>query len=99
MGDFFTREGAPLSPELFGRQCEACIAHDTSERLHEIHQPTIVICGRHDMLTPPKFHRELADQIRDARLVTIHFGAHLVMAESAERFNQVVLQFLDDGRS
>jgi hypothetical protein len=30
--------------------------------------------------------------------VTLSYGAHLVMAESAERFNHVVLQFLDDAR-
>jgi pimeloyl-ACP methyl ester carboxylesterase len=50
------------------------------------------------MLTPPKFHRELADEIPDAALVTFPFGAHLVMAESAERFNHAVVQFLDDER-
>ena len=43
---------------------------------------------------PPKFHRELADEIPNARLVTISYGAHLVMAESAQRFNEVVLRFL-----
>ncbi len=49
------------------------------------------------MLTPPKFHHELADEIPAAHLVTIAYGAHLVMAESAERFNHAVLQFLEDG--
>jgi len=96
MVDFFKREGAPLSPDLFARQCEACIEHDTADRLREIDHETLVLCGRQDQLTPPKFHRELADEIPNARLVTIAFGAHLVMAESAERFNQIVLQFLED---
>lgn len=96
--DFFTRDGAPLSPDLFARQCEACIRHDTADRLHEIRHRTLVACGRHDMLTPPKFHRELADEIPDAILVTFPFGAHLVMAESAERFNQAVVHFLEDER-
>ena len=57
-----------------------------------------MLCGRHDQLTPPKFQRELADEIPDARLVTLSFGAHLVMAESAQRFNQIVLQFLSEDR-
>jgi hypothetical protein len=30
--------------------------------------------------------------------VTLPYGAHLVMAESAQRFNHVVSQFLDEGR-
>jgi len=96
MLDFFTRDGAPLTPEVFARQCEACIAHDSLDRLHEIRQPALVICGRHDQLTPPKLHRQLADEIPNARLVTIAYGAHLVMAESVEPFNHTVLQFLGE---
>ena len=57
-----------------------------------------MICGRQDALTPPKFHRELADEIPGAHLVTIAHGAHLMMAESAESFNRSVLQFLSEGR-
>ncbi|MBW2272506.1 MAG: alpha/beta fold hydrolase [Deltaproteobacteria bacterium] len=96
MVQFYMKEGSPLSPELFARQCAACIDHDSADRLREITQPTLVVCGRNDQLTPPKFHRELADEIPGAHLITIHYGGHLVMAESAERFNQVVLQFLRD---
>ena len=44
------------------------------------------------------FRSELADEIPGAQLVTLYYGAHLVMAESAETFNRSVLQFLADGR-
>ncbi len=53
-----------------------------------------MICVRRDRLTPPHFHRELAEEIPNAHLVTIPYGGHLVMAESAEQFNHTVLQFL-----
>ncbi len=98
MVEFFTREGAPVSNELFMRQCDACLDHDVRDRLRQIHARTLILCGRHDHLTPPKFQRELADEIPGARLVTLSFGAHLVMAESAQRFNQIVLQFLGEDR-
>jgi pimeloyl-ACP methyl ester carboxylesterase len=98
MVDFFTRDGAPVPNALFVRQCDACLGHDARDRLRNVHARTLVLCGRHDQLTPPKFQRELADEIPDARLVTLSFGAHLVMAESAQRFNQIVLQFLDEDR-
>jgi 3-oxoadipate enol-lactonase len=96
MVKFYLKEGSPVSADLFIRQCEACVGHDTTDRLREIQHAALVVCGRNDQLTPPKFHRELADEIPGARLVTIQYGAHLVMAESAERFNQVVLQFLGE---
>jgi pimeloyl-ACP methyl ester carboxylesterase len=98
MTEFYAKEGAPYSADVFTRQCQACAEHDASDRLGALPHPTLIVCGRHDILTPPRFHRELADLIPDARLVTMSYGAHLVMVESAERFNQLVLQFLDDER-
>jgi len=98
MVGFYRRDGLPLSPDVFARQCDACLGHDCADRLRQIRKPTLIVCGRHDALTPPKFHRELADEIPGAQLVTLHYGAHLVMAESAESFNRTVLQFLGDGR-
>jgi pimeloyl-ACP methyl ester carboxylesterase len=98
MTEYYEREGVPYSADLFQRQAEACAKHDAADRLGTITQPTLIVCGRHDIVTPPKFHRELADLIPGARLVTMSYGGHLVMVESAERFNQIVLQFLDDER-
>jgi 3-oxoadipate enol-lactonase len=90
----YTEQGPPLSAEVFARQCTACSKHDTLDRLAAVACPTLVVSGRNDIVTPPKFHRELADGIHNARLVTLSYGGHLVMVESAERFNQTVLQFL-----
>lgn len=98
MTRFYTEGGTPFTDELLVRQCDACIAHDASDRLGALPHDTMIVCGRHDQLTPPKFHRELADLVPHSQLVTLSYGAHLVMAESAERFNHVVLQFLDDAR-
>lgn len=98
MIDFFTRDGAPLTSDVFAAQCAACLAHDTAARLGEIRQPTLVLCGRNDQLTPVKLHQQLAEGIPGARLATISYGAHLVMVESVETFNRTVLQFLDEGR-
>lgn len=98
MVEFFTRDGAPLSDDVFIQQCRACLEHDTHDRLRHIEHPTLVVCGRNDLLTPPKFHRELADEIKGARLVTLSSCGHLVMVESVQRFNQIALQFFCDER-
>lgn len=91
---FFTRDGAPLSNDLFVRQCDACLGHDVHDRLRGVRAPTLVVCGRNDQLTPPSLHRELADEIPGARLVTFSYGGHIVVAESAQKFNNLVLHFL-----
>ncbi|HVH17301.1 MAG TPA: alpha/beta fold hydrolase [Myxococcota bacterium] len=98
MVEFFTRDGAPLSADLFARQCDACLGHDTLSRLPEILQPTLVIGGAEDLLTPPKLQRELAAGIRHSRLVVVPGAAHLAMVEAAEVWNRTVLQFLGEGR-
>ena len=96
MIEFFEKDGAPLTSEVFARQCNACMEHDTADRLREIRQRTLVLCGRQDALTPPALHRELADEIPDSQLVTFHYGGHLVMAEAAQPFNRAVLDFLNE---
>jgi pimeloyl-ACP methyl ester carboxylesterase len=94
MAASFPGSGFPLDRDVFMRQCDACLRHDTGDRLRQIRQPTLVICGRHDQLTPPKLHRELADEIPNAHLMTLSYGAHLVMAECAQQLNEAVLRFL-----
>lgn len=83
-----------LDPDVLARQCDACLGHDSFDQLHEIEHPTLVVCGREDQLTPAKFHRELADHIPNGHLVTLPWGAHLVMAECAQDFHKTILQFL-----
>lgn len=94
MSASFPGDAPAISPDLLARQCEACLNHDTADRVRKIHHPTLVVCGRKDQLTPPKMHRELADEIPQGRLVTFSHGAHLVLAEAAERFNETALGFL-----
>jgi pimeloyl-ACP methyl ester carboxylesterase len=89
-----SRDGPPMSAEVFRQQCDACAAHDVLDQLHRVTQPVLVMGGRRDQLTPTHLHRELADALPNARLVTFQFAAHLVMLEAAERFNEAVLDFL-----
>jgi pimeloyl-ACP methyl ester carboxylesterase len=98
MIDFFRRDGPAAPPELFERQCDACLGHDLLERLDHLRRPTLLVCGERDQLTPPRLHRQMGERLPDARLVVLPHAGHLVEAETAERFNQVVEQFLDEDR-
>ena len=98
MIEYFTRDGVPISEDIFARQCEACLGHDTVDRIGGIAHPTLIVCGEQDQLTPLALHRQLAEAIPDAHLVAISYGAHMVMVESAEHFNRIVLQFITDDR-
>ena len=96
MIELFVQERTPLTEEVFARQCDACIGHDTLDRLSTLANPTLAICGRRDLLTPTKFNREIADVMPNARHVALSYAGHAAMAERPERFNQVALHFLDE---
>lgn len=96
MIDFFRREGLPMSPDLFARQCQACLEHDTESRLGAIRAPTLLLCGGQDQLTPVSMHRALAAGIPDARLVTFPRCGHLVLVEAAPRLHEAVRHFLEE---
>jgi len=98
MIEFFRRDGPALPTEVFVRQCDACLGHDVHDRLPELRTPTLVVCGERDQLTPVRLHRELDERLPDGRLVVLPHAGHLVEVETADRFNHVVEQFLDEER-
>jgi len=74
------------------------ILRDIDQRgeLAAIRQPTLVIAGQRDKLTPPEASNYLAHAISDARLVEIGGAAHAPFLSHPERFAAVVKDFLDE---
>jgi 3-oxoadipate enol-lactonase len=98
MIELFAKDGMPLTAEDLSRQCDACLGHDTADRLGDVPHPTLGICGEKDRLTPPALNRQVADSIPHARMIAIPYAAHLVLLEAAEHYNRVVLRFIAEGR-
>ena len=83
-----------FSLEAIMGQVEAVMSHRTTDRLHQIGVPTLVITGDADLLIPPANSDILARHIPHARLVTIPGGSHGFNFETPEVFNREVLEFL-----
>lgn len=96
MWRFYLQDELPMLEGAFVRQAQACLDHDSFERLDQIRCPTLLVCGGEDLLTPPAMQRELADRIPRSRLVQIPGYGHLVAAEVAPRFNALVNRWLDE---
>lgn len=62
----------------------ACDTFDVMERVSEITQPTLVMCGLDDQLTPPRYSQFLADRIPEARLKIIPNAGHMLMLEKPQ---------------
>ena len=104
--EFIDRDLAKLLPLFTGAleygfsleailgQVEAVMGHRTTDRLHRITAPTLVITGDADRLVPPANSDILARNIPGAKLVKIAGGSHGFNFETPEIFNRAVLDFL-----
>jgi len=84
----------PQSAEAYGRQLQACLGHDATAQLGEIHAPTLVIHGDYDPLVPYPNGQYLAAHIPGARLITYTDVGHIPIVERADDYNRDVLAFL-----
>jgi pimeloyl-ACP methyl ester carboxylesterase len=75
------------SIEAFQVQVDACLAHDTSDRLAEITAPTLVVAGELDILLPPRLGEAVAAAIPNARFEVWPGEAHQPFQEVPDEFN------------
>jgi len=71
----------------------ACNGFDIRNRLGEINQPALVVCGDSDRLTPLKYSRYLVENLPKARLAEIPEAGHMVMLEQPDLFNAALAEF------
>ena len=77
----FHARRAPTAPTALYRDLFACNAFDVMGDVARISQPTLVIVGESDRMTPPKFSAYLADQIPMSTLVVVPDAGHYVQIE------------------
>ncbi|WP_223589220.1 alpha/beta fold hydrolase [Neobacillus bataviensis] len=63
--------------------------------LASISAPTLVICGELDIVTPISESQIFHESIKDSKFVTIPGTGHLCYQEDPNRFNSIVLNFLN----
>jgi pimeloyl-ACP methyl ester carboxylesterase len=82
-------------PEGWIRQTEADIAHDALDRLGDVRAPALVLVGSDDICTPPRYGRELAGALPDARLVEVPDAGHCAVFEQPDAVARAIREFLD----
>jgi pimeloyl-ACP methyl ester carboxylesterase len=80
--------------DAFFRQFDACLRHDTGDRLHHLATPTLIMTGDDDPLVPPQNSHVLKDLIAGADLSVFAGGRHCFFIEQADRFNKEAVDFL-----
>jgi pimeloyl-ACP methyl ester carboxylesterase len=84
-----------VGKDAFLRQQKAIMGRpDGRADLKRIACPTLVLCGRHDALTPLAVHEEMAAAIRGANLVVVEESGHLPTLERPEAVSAAMREWL-----
>lgn len=84
-----------LGYEVFVRQQKAIMGRpDSQSTLKAIKCPTLLVCGREDLVTPVEGHREMAAAIAGAQLEVIDACGHLSPLEQPEQVTRILGNWL-----
>ena len=67
---------------------------DTTEELKDISIPTLVLVGKKDALTPPKYMKQLARGIKGAQFCIVPKSGHMTPLENPEFVTKQIFKFL-----
>ncbi len=85
---------AEAGPQVLQGDFWACNAFDVRDNLAQITQPTLIICGQEDKMTPVQESHYLAENIPNARLELVPEAGHMLMLEKPERVAHLLDDFL-----
>lgn len=74
---------------------KSAIRHNVKDRLAEITTPTLLIWGKHDIVTPYHVGESFHELIKDSEFHGFEKSGHAPMMECPEEFNAVLEQFLN----
>ncbi|MEE2716076.1 MAG: alpha/beta fold hydrolase [SAR324 cluster bacterium] len=84
-----------VGPTGFCNQINAVLSRSNSvPTLPTITVPTLVLCGREDILTPLELHEEMAASIPDATLTVLEHCGHLSTLEQPGAVNRALRDWL-----
>lgn len=87
---------ATIGPAGFLRQNAAQFTRrDQTDLLRTIPCPTLVLCGREELVCPVELHREMASLIPDAELVVVPEAGHLATLDNPDHVNRALVRWLD----
>jgi 3-oxoadipate enol-lactonase len=89
------RSVAQLREHSYLKMLEASVAQDRAAPIEQIRVPTLVMSGEEDKVLSVGLARETARRIPGAELVTLPGVGHFPNLEQPERFNEIVLSFLE----
>lgn len=75
---------------------KSAIRHNMAKDLPKMNQPTCIIWGRQDEVTPPNVAVEFHEKLPNSSLFWIDKCGHAAMMEHPDEFNQILFKWLQD---
>ncbi len=75
---------------------KSAVRHNLADKLHQVKQPTLLVWGRDDKITPAFVGEQFHDLLENSRLITLDECGHAPMMEHPELFNQHLEDFLEE---
>jgi pimeloyl-ACP methyl ester carboxylesterase len=85
----------PVTDQAHFAQLQAAAGFDAQARVSQIKAPTLILTGDEDTIVPPGNSQNLAAHIETARLTFIEGGSHMFFIEQPEKFNRIVIDFIN----
>jgi len=92
--DAVTAQTLETRPEVTIGDYAACDSFDVMQQIGALRVPTLVVAGREDRLTPPRYAEFLARAVPGARLLVVERAGHYVHLEQPDLVNQAIREFL-----
>jgi pimeloyl-ACP methyl ester carboxylesterase len=87
---------ARKTPDLYAAQTRALIGRpDATPLLAKIRCPTLVLCGREDLWSPPARHEEISNMIPGSTLTVIPYCGHMSTMEQPADVSEALRSWLE----
>ena len=90
----YARQIAELPPAVLTRMMDDYQHFDATPWLHDIKQPTFIVSGEKDLITPPQTQKLLKQLIPNSELVEIQHGSHCSTLDLPELVNLLIERFV-----
>lgn len=82
------------NPGVLQRDLAACDKFNISDRVQDIHEPTLVLVGEHDDIIHPKVAENLRNNLPNAELAIVRGAHHAPMIEQPDEFNRLLRDYV-----
>ena len=94
LGELILQRMAETRQSVLYGDLIACNNFDATNEIGKIQQPSLILCGSEDRMTPVRYSQFLADTISFAKLVIISRAGHMVMYEDPQSTANALEKFL-----